>query len=83
MPTDAMSDDQLRALMAQRLEEFRDKAPLSAADAATIILDGVREERFRILVGQDAKMLDQRVRERPDLAYEPTFFQGFGAQRAR
>src|SRR6476659_3928270 len=34
--------------------DFRDKAPLSAAQAATIILDGVRSGAWRILVGQDA-----------------------------
>ena len=34
--------------------DFRDKAPLSAAEAATIILDGVRSGTWRILVGEDA-----------------------------
>ena len=49
---------------------FRDKAPISAAEAATIILDGVREERWRILVGEDAQVLDRMVREAPEEAYE-------------
>jgi hypothetical protein len=31
----------------------RDKAPLSAAQAVTIILDGVRSGSWRILVGED------------------------------
>ena len=35
-------------------EEFRDKAPLTAAGAAAIILDGVRNDEWRILVGDDA-----------------------------
>jgi NAD(P)-dependent dehydrogenase (short-subunit alcohol dehydrogenase family) len=83
MPVANLSDDQLRAFVAQRMADFRDKAPLSAAGAAKIILDGVREERFRILVGEDAKMLDQRVREAPELAYDMALFTGMGAQRAR
>ncbi len=45
---------------------LRGHHPLSAGDAATLILDGVREERWRILVGEDAKILDQRVREAPE-----------------
>jgi hypothetical protein len=83
MQVEGLSDDQLRTMMQQRLEDFRDKAPLSAAGAASIILDGVRHERFRILVGEDAKFFDKRVREQPDLAYEPAFFAGLGPQRAR
>jgi len=82
MPLDKMSDDQVRAAVAQRYADFRDKAPLSAAAAATLILDGVREQRFRILVGQDAIMLDQRVREAPERAYEPDFFNFLLSPRA-
>jgi hypothetical protein len=33
---------------------FHDTAPLSAAGAAAIILDGVRSGAWRIVVGQDA-----------------------------
>jgi len=52
-------------------EAFRDSAPLSAADAATIILDGVRAGKWRILVGDDAERLDAAVREAPEAAYGP------------
>jgi NAD(P)-dependent dehydrogenase (short-subunit alcohol dehydrogenase family) len=52
-------------------EAFRDGAPLSAAGAATIILDGVRSGRWRILVGDDAEALDIAVRANPAGAYEP------------
>jgi NAD(P)-dependent dehydrogenase (short-subunit alcohol dehydrogenase family) len=83
MPVANLSDDQLRAFVAQRMADFRDKAPLSAAGAAKIILDGVREERFRIRVGEDAIMPDHRVREAPVLAYDMALFTGRGAQRAR
>ena len=50
--------------------DFRDKAPLSAAQAATIILDGVRSGTWRILVGQDATMIDERIRANPEAAYD-------------
>jgi NAD(P)-dependent dehydrogenase (short-subunit alcohol dehydrogenase family) len=50
--------------------DFRDKAPLSAAEAATIILDGVRSGTWRILVGQDAAMIDERIRANPEAAYD-------------
>jgi NAD(P)-dependent dehydrogenase (short-subunit alcohol dehydrogenase family) len=50
--------------------DFRDKAPLSAAQATTIILDGVRSGTWRILVGQDAAMIDERIRANPEAAYD-------------
>ena len=49
---------------------FHDGAPLSAAGAATVILDGVRSGAWRILVGADAVALDTYVRARPDDAYD-------------
>ena len=64
------SADDLRKMLAQMAADFRDKAPLSAADAATIILDGVRSGAWRILVGQDAKTLDEVVRAKPEAAYD-------------
>ncbi len=60
----------VRRFLIQAGNDFRDKAPLSAADAATIILDGVRSGAWRILVGQDAVMLDERVRAKPEAAYD-------------
>jgi NAD(P)-dependent dehydrogenase (short-subunit alcohol dehydrogenase family) len=79
LPVDALSDDQLRGAMQQLAEDFRDKAPLSAAEAARIILEGVRAGRWRILVGEDAKVLDRMVREAPEEAYEPSFMDRFVA----
>jgi NAD(P)-dependent dehydrogenase (short-subunit alcohol dehydrogenase family) len=49
---------------------FHDSAPVSAAAAATVILDGVRSGAWRILVGADAHGLDQWVRANPDDAYD-------------
>jgi NAD(P)-dependent dehydrogenase (short-subunit alcohol dehydrogenase family) len=49
---------------------FYDTAPLSAAAAATVILDGVRSGAWRVLVGDDARRLDEYVRANPDDAYD-------------
>jgi NAD(P)-dependent dehydrogenase (short-subunit alcohol dehydrogenase family) len=49
---------------------FRDSAPVSAADAATEILDGVRSGTWRILIGADADGLDRFVRAYPEDAYD-------------
>ena len=64
------STDDLRQLVARIESDFRDKAPLTAAGAATMILDGVRSGAWRILVGEDAKMLDAAVRAKPEAAYD-------------
>jgi NAD(P)-dependent dehydrogenase (short-subunit alcohol dehydrogenase family) len=64
------SDDELRQLLTRLENDFKDKAPLTAAQAATIILDGVRSGTWRILIGQDATWLDQLVRARPEVAYD-------------
>ena len=74
VPADALSDEQVRAALQQRMDDFRDKAPLTAAQAASIILDGVRAERWRILVGDDAQTIDRLVREAPEEAYEPSLY---------
>ena len=71
--TGPASDEDLRQLLQQRAESFRDDAPTSAARAAEIILDGVRAGDWRILVGDDAHVLDELVRAAPRDAYEPAF----------
>ena len=75
LPVDAIPDDLLRAGFQQFADDFRDKAPLTAAAAATIILDGVRRGEWRILVGEDARLIDEQVRATPEEAYEPSFFE--------
>ncbi len=67
------SDDDLRVGMQMQAEMFRDAAPTSAAQAATVILDGVRAEQWRILVGDDAVGLDELVRTHPGDAYDDAF----------
>ncbi len=69
LPQDPSADD-LRQMLAKAAIDFRDKAPLSAAEAATIILDGVRSGAWRILVGKDAYRLDEAIRAAPEDAYE-------------
>jgi NAD(P)-dependent dehydrogenase (short-subunit alcohol dehydrogenase family) len=80
LPVDALGDDQLRALAQQMQAAFEENAPTSAAQAAAIILEGVRDDRWRILVGSDAEALDARVRAAPEAAYEPQFMQALQAQ---
>ena len=72
-PVSNLTDDQIRELVHQQAVEFRDNAPTTAAQAANIILEGVRSEKWRILVGDDAQLLDAFVREAPEDAYEENF----------
>jgi NAD(P)-dependent dehydrogenase (short-subunit alcohol dehydrogenase family) len=80
LPVGDVPDDQIRAVMHQLALSFRDDAPLTAAQAATIILDGVRRDAWRILVGDDANALDRMVRESPEAAYENSFMQALQQQ---
>ncbi|HXO71932.1 MAG TPA: SDR family NAD(P)-dependent oxidoreductase [Bradyrhizobium sp.] len=75
-----MSDEQVQAYAAELVRSFREEAPTSAAEAARIILDGVKAERWRILVGNDAQHLDERVRATPEQAYDLEFYQSFVAE---
>jgi NAD(P)-dependent dehydrogenase (short-subunit alcohol dehydrogenase family) len=72
-----MSDEQIQQIALDRAQKFHDEAPTTAAAAAKIILDGVKAERWRILVGDDAHELDARVRQTPENAYTPEFYQSF------
>jgi hypothetical protein len=76
----ALSDDDIQKLVAERERRFTEDAPTSAAEAATIILDGVKADRWRILVGPDAHIIDEMVRTSPELAYDADFFENFAAK---
>ena len=52
---------------------FKNNAPLTSEQAATIILDGVRKEEWRILVGDDAHRIDDACRRDPHAVYEGDF----------
>jgi NAD(P)-dependent dehydrogenase (short-subunit alcohol dehydrogenase family) len=69
LDADTLSEDDLRRMFDLMGEMFRDNAPVSAAQAATVILDGVRAGEWRILVGDDARALDEAVRADPNAAY--------------
>ncbi len=75
LPVGNEPDDHIRQMLHQRALDFRDNAPTTAAEAANIILDGVREQRWRVLVGDDAVALDQLVRAKPEEAYESSFLE--------
>jgi NAD(P)-dependent dehydrogenase (short-subunit alcohol dehydrogenase family) len=75
-----MSDEDVQGLAAERARSFLEDAPTTAAAAVKIILDGVKAERWRILVGDDAHRLDERVRQTPERAYDAEFYQNFAAE---
>ncbi len=69
MPVQGMSDDDIRGMMRMLGEGFKSMAPVSAAQAATVILDAVKAGKWRILVGDDARRLDEVVRANPEEIY--------------
>ena len=75
-----LSDADIQKLSAERARQFREGAPMTAGVAASIILEGIRADRWRILVGQDAHYLNSRVRQVPEEAYDVEFFEAFAAQ---
>ena len=80
MDLGAATNDQIRQFMIMRGESFRDDAPMTAAEAATVILDGVKADQWRILVGDDAHVLDEMVRAEPENAYTQDFYDRLIAQ---
>jgi NAD(P)-dependent dehydrogenase (short-subunit alcohol dehydrogenase family) len=72
---DQLSDDQIKAMIDEQGRQFRDNAPTTAAQAAKIMIDGVKAGTWRILVGEDAQRMDEMVRADPVHAYEPGFFE--------
>jgi NAD(P)-dependent dehydrogenase (short-subunit alcohol dehydrogenase family) len=78
--TSKMSDADLQKAADDRARSFLEDAPTSAAQAAKIILDGVKAGKWRILVGDDAQRLDERVRQTPERAYETEFYQSFAKE---
>jgi NAD(P)-dependent dehydrogenase (short-subunit alcohol dehydrogenase family) len=75
-----VTDAQIQAFVTEQARRFHDDAPMTAAAAARVILDSVKAERWRILVGDDAHKLDARVRATPEEAYEPEFFRSFAGE---
>jgi NAD(P)-dependent dehydrogenase (short-subunit alcohol dehydrogenase family) len=69
-----LPDAALQAMVDEQARRFLEEAPMTAAAAATVILDGVKAERWRILVGDDAQKMDALVRKDPEAAYTQEFF---------
>ena len=74
MNLNSLDDEQVRQFVIAQGDAFRDKAPMTAAEAAKVILDGVKAEKWRILVGKDAVFLDEQVRAAPERAYSQEFY---------
>ncbi len=70
-----LPDAALQAMIDEQARRFLEDAPTTASEAATIILDGVKADRWRILVGEDAKTMDAMVRADPEAAYTPEFYE--------
>ena len=75
-----ISDQDIERLVAKRARRFLEEAPMTATAAATIILDGVKADQWRILVGDDAHIIAERVRQSPEQAYDLDFFESFAAE---
>jgi NAD(P)-dependent dehydrogenase (short-subunit alcohol dehydrogenase family) len=75
-----MSDADVERVVRERIRRFLEEAPMTAAQAATVILDGVKADRWRILVGDDAVKIDEWVRRSPEEAYDVDFFERFAKE---
>ena len=73
MDLSSVSDEDIRVGIIAQQEGFRDNAPTTAAEAADVILAAVMADEWRVLIGEDAKVLDEEVRKDPWSAYEPAF----------
>ena len=56
---------------------FRKDAPMTATEAATVILDAVRSSTWRVIVGDGARKLDEFVRANPEDAYDYTLLRQY------
>ena len=75
-----MTEADIEEAVRERARRFLAEAPMTAVQAATVILDGVKADRWRILVGEDAHKIDEWVRRSPEQAYDVDFFQRFAVE---
>lgn len=75
LPVGNVPDGDIRSLLEERIKRFRKMAPTTSAQAVEEILAGVRAGAWRILVGDDARALDELIRKIPEEAYEESFIQ--------
>ena len=67
-----MSDEQIRIDGAKEIENMQEMG-VPPAEAAAIILQGVKNKTWRILIGKDTVSLDKLVRESPETMYDLDF----------
>jgi NAD(P)-dependent dehydrogenase (short-subunit alcohol dehydrogenase family) len=80
MDVSSMSDEHIQNMVAERERRFREEAPMTATAAATVILDGVKADHWRILVGGDAQRIDDLVRQSPERVDDVDFFESFATE---
>jgi NAD(P)-dependent dehydrogenase (short-subunit alcohol dehydrogenase family) len=67
--SEGFTADDLRRAIPRLKEQFKD-AGFTATQAAAVILDGVRSGAWRVLVGDEAKMLDEQARANPEAPFQ-------------
>ena len=73
LPVHNFSPEQIEQQIKDNAEAFKNNAPTTSAQAAEIILSAVKRKEWRILVGDDAKAIDEWVRGAPEDAYNISF----------
>ena len=73
----AMANAEIKAISDKLEDDYVRMAPLSGAQAAAQIIAGVKADCWRIVIGEDAKLLDKSVRSDPERAYDIEFFNRF------
>lgn len=73
LPVHNFSPEQIEQQIKENAEAFKNNAPTTSAQAAEIILSAVKRKEWRILVGDDAKAIDEWVRGAPEDAYNISF----------
>lgn len=67
-------------MIAERERLFREEAPTTAAAAATIRLDGVKADQWRIFIGKDAHRIEGLVCRSPEQALRSRLFRELRAR---
>jgi NAD(P)-dependent dehydrogenase (short-subunit alcohol dehydrogenase family) len=63
----------IREAVELQSKAFREDAPMSAEEAAAGILEAVARGDWRIVLGEDAVIVDERVRANPESVYDHAF----------
>ncbi len=60
-------------MTSEQVQQVRERMSASGLPVDNVPDEHIREDRWRILVGEDAHVLDRLVREDPEAAYDPDF----------